>query len=98
MTADRNRLEAIFTAALARTSPPERAAYLDGACAGDPELRRRVESLLAAHDEAGSFLQRPPAGDAGLTVLPAGQWLDPHDLPPLAEAPGTRIGPYKLLQ
>jgi serine/threonine protein kinase/WD40 repeat protein len=97
MSADRNRLEAIFTAALARTAPAERAAYLDGACTGDPELRRRVEALLAAHEEAGSFLQRP-AEDAGLTELPAGQWLDPHDLPPLAEVPGTHIGAYKLLQ
>src|SRR4029077_789875 len=74
------------------------AAYLDGACAGDEELRRRVEALLAAHDEAGSFLQRPAAGGAVLTHPPAGKWFDPHGLPPLSEGPGTRIGPYKLLQ
>ncbi len=87
MTADPNRLEAIFAAALARPSLPERAAYLEEACAGDLELRRRLEALLEAHDRAGSFLEKPPA-DGVTTDLPE----------PVAEGPGTRIGPYKLLQ
>ncbi len=34
----------------------ERAAYLDSACAGQPELRRRVESLLRSHEVSG-FMQ-----------------------------------------
>src|SRR5579885_1679782 len=39
-------------------APPDgRAAYLDLACSNDTELRREVESLLAAHDEAASFLE-----------------------------------------
>ena len=50
----------IFLAALDRPDPAERAAYLDQACAGDAELRRRVEDLLEAHDEPGDFLE-PPA-------------------------------------
>jgi hypothetical protein len=33
--------------------------FLAGACAGDDELRREVESLLAAHANAGTFLQAP---------------------------------------
>ncbi|MCA1616292.1 MAG: serine/threonine protein kinase, partial [Acidobacteria bacterium] len=37
----------------------ERAAFLDAACAGDAELRREVESLVA-HDEAESFLPTKP--------------------------------------
>ncbi|MGH7888760.1 MAG: serine/threonine-protein kinase, partial [Candidatus Binatia bacterium] len=37
----------------------ERTAFLDRACDGDEELRREVESLLAAHDEDGSFLEAP---------------------------------------
>ena len=35
--------ESIFFAALEKTSPAERAAYLDEACRGDADLRRRVE-------------------------------------------------------
>ena len=44
-------LMTIFTEALERTDPVDRAAYLDGACAGDAALRRRVEALLAAQPE-----------------------------------------------
>jgi hypothetical protein len=44
--------------ALALT-PEERAAFLDEACGDDTLLRREVESLLAAHQHAGSFAERP---------------------------------------
>ena len=36
--------------------PASRSKMLDEACAGDGELRREVESLLRARDEAGNFL------------------------------------------
>ncbi|MEO7966626.1 MAG: serine/threonine-protein kinase, partial [Gemmatimonadaceae bacterium] len=39
-------------------APELRADYLDRACAGDPELRREVESLIAADPHTG-FLERP---------------------------------------
>src|SRR5690242_7571968 len=39
--------------------PAGRAAYLDGACAGDAELRNEVESLLASHEQAGDFIANP---------------------------------------
>src|SRR5262245_37685078 len=38
-------------------SRDEREGFLAEACAGDDNLRREVESLLAAHDDAGTFLQ-----------------------------------------
>jgi hypothetical protein len=38
----------------------EWAAFLDQECAGDEELRREVESLLRAHEQAGSFIEKPP--------------------------------------
>ena len=79
-------LETIFFAALEKHSPQERAAYLDEACAGDPDCRRRVEKMLAAQGQAGSFLDHPR-----LT-------LDATRDEPIAECPGTVIGPYKLLQ
>ena len=49
----------VFLGALERTDPNERAAYLDAACAGDPELRARVEALLRASTAAGAFLDMP---------------------------------------
>jgi serine/threonine protein kinase len=51
-------LEDIFLAALERTSA-ERCAYLDKACGADAALRQRVEALLSAHEDAGSFLEKP---------------------------------------
>jgi serine/threonine protein kinase/DNA-binding winged helix-turn-helix (wHTH) protein/tetratricopeptide (TPR) repeat protein len=50
--------ERIFLAALERPES-ERAAFLEEACAGGGALREEVESLLRAHQEAGSFLQSP---------------------------------------
>src|SRR6185436_9475181 len=37
----------------------QREAFLKEACAGDEVLRREVESLLQAHERAGSFLEAP---------------------------------------
>ena len=60
----------LFTEALSRTDLAERAAFLDQACAGNPELRRRLEKLLAGHAQAESPLDRPPVapGEIGETV------------------------------
>jgi serine/threonine protein kinase/tetratricopeptide (TPR) repeat protein len=82
-----SQLESIFFAALEKPLA-ERATFLAEACARDTELRGRLEKMLSAHAEAGSFLEQPAfVGDA--PVL--------HE-PPIAECPGTIIGPYKLLQ
>jgi hypothetical protein len=44
-------------------APDKRADYLDHACAADSALRREVESLLAADEQArSSFLQSGPLG------------------------------------
>jgi hypothetical protein len=52
MNPDRWRqIEELYQAALERDAI-ERAAFLDEACAGDEELRREVESLLTADEEA----------------------------------------------
>ena len=39
----------------------DRAAYLDQTCDGNADLRCEVESLLASHDDAGTFLEEPVA-------------------------------------
>jgi len=71
----------------------ERAAYLEGACGGDTALRAKVEALLRADAEAGDFLRT--SGDASPTADSAAAATMAA---PLREGPGTRIGPYKLLQ
>jgi serine/threonine protein kinase/Tol biopolymer transport system component len=53
-----------------QVAPEKRAAFLYGACGPDESLRREVESLLAADDQArSSFLQSPPVGLAKGTRL-----------------------------
>jgi hypothetical protein len=49
----------LFLRALDLPGPAERSAFLDEACRADPDLRGQVESLLAAGDRAGSFLENP---------------------------------------
>jgi eukaryotic-like serine/threonine-protein kinase len=39
--------------------PEARAAFLDGACGEDEELRREAESLLRAHDKVGNYFAAP---------------------------------------
>jgi hypothetical protein len=52
----------IFLAALERESEAERDAFVVAACGQDAELRGRVEQLLIAHRDAGSFLEHPAIG------------------------------------
>ncbi|MFZ4573792.1 MAG: serine/threonine protein kinase, partial [Phycisphaerales bacterium] len=76
--------------------PEQRAAYLDAACRGDAGLRAEVESLLSSHDAAGEFLSAPTQAQAGFAGDSAAAAAT--IAAPLREGPGTRIGPYKLLQ
>jgi WD40 repeat protein/serine/threonine protein kinase len=80
-------MQEIFLAALERPRPEDREAYLDRVCGADHELRRQVNLLLKAHYEAGSVLG-PGSG--------ARAQIGAHPTP--AEAPGTVIGPYKLME
>ncbi len=59
MTPERwQQIKDILNAAMERPAC-ERTAYLEAACAGDPELRNEVDSLLSASDSAGDFLDEP---------------------------------------
>lgn len=51
------QLEMLFHST-AELPPDERSLYLDDACAGDPELRQRVEMLLAAADKTFGLIER----------------------------------------
>ena len=60
----------ILLDALDRPDPADRAAYLDRACGGDAELRRRIEALLDAHEaatEASGDAADPGAPDSDAT-------------------------------
>ncbi|HTU17302.1 MAG TPA: serine/threonine-protein kinase [Gemmataceae bacterium] len=58
--------ETLFQEALAK-SPAERAAFLDAACAGQPQLRAAVAALLATHEKSGYVSEKQPA-DLGQTI------------------------------
>jgi serine/threonine protein kinase/tetratricopeptide (TPR) repeat protein len=87
MSEPANEAERVFLAALDKATAGERIAFVEGACASQPELLRRLRQLLEAHEEPQGPLDAPPPG-LGATV----------DLPRLPAGPGTVIGPYKLLQ
>jgi len=79
-------LEGILLGAVEINSPEERQVYLERACAGNEDLRAKLEQLMANYFRAGSFLEHPVAV------------LETTTLPVQVEAPGTQIGPYKLLE
>jgi len=87
------KVESIFHKAL-EAEESRRAAVLEESCAGDEDLRREVESLLAHHSEAGSFIEKPAFADAGASPLRprSSRFLDPKS--GLAE---TVIGHYRIL-
>jgi serine/threonine protein kinase/tetratricopeptide (TPR) repeat protein len=85
VTRAKPELDDIFCNALELASVAERAGYLDRVCGDDPDLRRRVERLLDAHEGSDSFLATPVAVAAAIDE-------------PIRDGPGTVIGPYKLLE
>jgi Tol biopolymer transport system component len=69
MTSDRlRRIEHVCAEALARPAD-ERAAFLTIACAGDDDLRREVESLLAHEHTAAGFMSVPASAVVVSAVL-----------------------------
>lgn len=83
--------QVVFAEALRCDSPEARARYLDVACGTNAALRRRVEALLRADQNALDFLEKPPAD-----LNPLGGALAPIDSP--SETAGDSIGRYKLLE
>jgi tetratricopeptide (TPR) repeat protein/tRNA A-37 threonylcarbamoyl transferase component Bud32/TolB-like protein len=76
------RVKEVLAAALEQP-PDRRSALLDTACAGQPDLRAEVESLLRAESAAGAFIETP--------ALP---WLDAvEDEDPRV---GRPLGPYSI--
>lgn len=96
MDADRwEKIERLFHEVL-QAEPSRRASLLEELCAGDESLRQEVESLLAHHEKAATFIETPA-------------FEPPHSTPGLkkpASIPGTKgrfavgaeIGHYRLLE
>ena len=80
------QIDAIFQAALAR-DPADRAAFLDAACAGNAAVRAKVEALLAADEEAQSFIESPALDEAARR--------EAEDR--LPEVEHQMLGPYKVV-
>ncbi len=95
--------KAIFIAAIDHEAGAERAEYLDSACGGNEDLRRRVEALLAAYARADDVLGPPreqsvkplatPMPEAPLPVVSV-----TADLASTAEPDILIAGRYKLVE
>jgi len=57
------QIEEIYHSAL-RQAAETRVAFVTAACRGDGDLLQKVQSLLSAHEQAGSFLETPALGIA----------------------------------
>nr|MBA3765484.1 serine/threonine-protein kinase [Acidobacteriota bacterium] len=87
MTTERwQQIKEIFHAALEHEAG-ERVAFLVEACAGDKSLRSEIESLIAAHEKDGSFIDSP-AYEVAAQIL--------TDDPDGSRA-GQRLGSYLIL-
>src|SRR6516225_9922296 len=104
MDAERwRKIEQVYHAALEREAR-DRPAFLQQACAGDEELRRKVESLLARDQQAENFLQPCPHGLAGSPALEIAAKALAQDLPaatgPIGEPErlvGQTVSHYRVL-
>ncbi|HEU0252469.1 MAG TPA: protein kinase [Pyrinomonadaceae bacterium] len=87
MTPERwQQVKDIFSSALSYR-PEERSSYLTQACSGDEDLRSEVESLIASHEQSGSFIDQP-AFEAAASLLAS----NPAEL-----SSGQTIGSYQVL-
>lgn len=85
MTSERwQRVKEIFQSGLER-APAERSVFLASACGGDEALLKEVESLIAANEKDGSFIDSPAyeaAADmlSGDQELKAGQTIAAYEI------------------
>ena len=86
MSRDFQRIEELYHQALSRPEA-DRANFLASTCAGDAELRREVDALLACQQKAGQFMDSP-ALDVAARIL-----ARTND----RTLTGSRLGPYQVL-
>src|ERR1700687_2620928 len=91
------QVEQIFHAAL-QVEESRRSELVMQSCAGDEDLRREVESLLAHHSESASFIETPVFADPGAPPLRPrnSRSLNPT-LNPKSGLADTVLGHYRIL-
>lgn len=94
MTEERRRRVREVFIRIAELPQAERPVALTRECGNDGALQAEVEALLSAHDKASAvgFMSDPTRSVAASAAGSAASTAS------LAEKPGTRIGPFKLLQ
>jgi serine/threonine protein kinase/tetratricopeptide (TPR) repeat protein len=84
------KISELFDAALNRPLD-QRASFIQSECAGDEEVRRRVEAMLAADAQQDLLMDRPAYKAVGTFVSPL---FSQDDSPSLS---GEMIGDYRLI-
>lgn len=82
-------MKELFSAALELESP-DRASFINKACAADEDLRTELLELLSAHEAAGDFIQRPALVDIGL--------MTNDETDRTAAVEGQQIGSYQVIR
>ena len=91
--------KSIFLDALDIESPSDRAAFIEVACQGNPELAASVSALFREHEREANPIDKPIASGGKLQLSS----MDETELLPSQpghsyQTPGTMIGPYKLME
>ncbi len=89
-----SKIESIFHKAL-EADESRRGSVIEESCAGDEELRREVESLLAHHSDSASFIEQPAF--AG-TVNPSSVRPVTAAAAPRPDLKGVAVGHYRILE
>jgi serine/threonine protein kinase/Flp pilus assembly protein TadD len=97
VSTDTQNRDSIFLRAI-DIAESERAAFIAEACGDDDEVRREVSKLVAAHFQAGSFLENAAVAPAAAYAPDAAGNPDGENRTLSREGVGTLIGPYKLVQ
>ncbi|MDX6497114.1 MAG: eukaryotic-like serine/threonine-protein kinase [Blastocatellia bacterium] len=80
------QVKEIFSSAI-QYQPVERSAFIARACGGDAVLRKEVESLVAAHEKDGSFIDAPAYQQAAELIVDEKSELKP----------GQALGSYEII-
>src|SRR6202161_544141 len=89
-----SQIESIFHKAL-EADESRRSSAIEESCAGDAELRREVESLLAHHSDSASCIERPAF--AGQVTTSSGGPVTAADAP-RPDLKGVAFGHYRILE
>jgi len=88
-----SKVESIFHKAL-EADESRRGSVIEESCAGDEELRREVESLLAHHSDSASFIEKPAfASQVNPSVRPVTAAAAPRP-----DLRGVAFGHYRILE